>query len=82
MYAIARNEAERMKLAEKKRMWVQIGNDLEEDYKGTRNLLYSMAKNFRNKNNESSQAVKDANGDLLIEHEDIACRWGEHFDAL
>ena len=63
---------------------MQIGKKLEEDnnYKGTRSLLYSMAKNFRNKNNESSEAVKGANGDLLVEPEDIACRWWEYFDAL
>ena len=41
-----------------------------------------MAKNFRNRNNESSWAVKDENGNLLVEPEDIAYRWREYFDTL
>ena len=49
---------------------------------GTRKLLYSMAKNFRTKKNESSEVVKDANGDLLVDLEDIACRWRNHYDVL
>ena len=63
-----------MQLAAKKRMRVRIGKNLEEDYKGTRDLLYSMAKTFRNKNNESSKVVNDADRDLLVKLEDIACR--------
>jgi len=55
---------------------------LEEDYKGTRKVLYSMANNFGSKKNKSSEVVKDANGDLLVEPEDIACRWRKYFDAL
>jgi len=34
-----------VKLAEKDRIGVQIRKDLEEDYMGTRKVLYSMAKN-------------------------------------
>ena len=39
-YIIARNEAERVKLAKKNRMWVETGKNLEEkEYKRTRKLL-------------------------------------------
>ena len=41
-----------------------------------------MAKNFRNKTYESSEVVKDANGKLHVEPEDIACRWRKYFDVL
>ena len=61
---------------------MQIRKDIEEDYKGTRKVLYSMAKNVRNKKNESSEVVNDANGDLLVDLEDIVCRWRNYFDVL
>ena len=53
-----------------------------EDHKGTKKFLYTMAKNFRNKNSESSEAVKDKNGNLLVEHGDISDRWEEYFEQV
>ena len=41
-----------------------------------------MAKNFRNKNSESSEAVKDKNENLLVKPEDISERWEEYFEQL
>ena len=41
-----------------------------------------MAKNFINKNKESSEAVKYANRDLVVEPKDIACRWRKYSEAL
>ena len=81
-YVIARNEAERVKTAEKNKVWRQIGRDLEQDYKGTKKLLYSMAKSYRKVNKESSDTVKDKNGNLLVEQEAITARWQEYFNEL
>lgn len=81
-YTTARNEAEKIKRAEKVKVWRQIGKDLEEDHKGTKKLLYSMAKNFRSKNNQSSDTIKDKTGNLLVEPERIADRWREYFEGL
>ena len=81
-YVSARNEAERIKVGEKRKVWQQIGNDLKNDHEGTKKLLYSMAKNYRNANRDSSDAVKDTDGNLLVDPEAIAGRWREYFDGL
>ena len=81
-YVIARNEAERIKKEEKRRIYIKIGEDLKEDYKGTRKLLYSMAKNYRGKNKEITRTIKKDNGTLLTEPKEVAERWKEYFNDL
>ena len=43
-YVTARTDAERIKRAEKRNVWMKIGDNLREDHAGTMKLLYSMAK--------------------------------------
>ena len=81
-YVIARNEAERVKKDAKESCWKQIGTDLENDLHGTRKLLYSLAKNYRGKNSEVTYAIKDKQGNLLTQLEEIGTRWGEYFEEL
>ena len=81
-YVIARNEAERVKKDAKDSCWKQIGEDLENDLHGTKKLLYSLAKSYRGKNSEVTYAIKDKQGNLLTELEEIGTRWGEYFGEL
>ena len=73
-YVLARNRAEKVKNKEKNRLWGKIGEDLKADYAGTKKLLYSMAKNYRSSAEEQTYAIKDENGQLLVQPDDIA-RW-------
>ena len=55
---------------------------MKADHAGTRKLLYSMAKNYRNSANEQTYAIKDEDGQLLVQPDDISKRWKEYFDQL
>ncbi|XP_076036006.1 uncharacterized protein LOC143021968 [Oratosquilla oratoria] len=59
-----------------------IGNDLREDMEGTRKLLYNIARNYRKKKNEGAYAVKDENGVMLVETDQITERWKNSFENL
>ena len=63
-------------------MGKKIGRDLEEDYHGTRKLLYTMAKGYRKINKEKSYSLKDDQGNLLTELVDADRRWNEYFEGL
>ena len=81
-YEIARNRCEKVKEEAKNRVWENIGEDLKADHVGTKKLLYSMAKNYRNDSNEQGEAIKDPNGQLLVQEDDIANRWKDYFENL
>ena len=81
-YELARNRAGTVKKKEKNRVWKKIGEDLKADHSGTRKLLYSMAKNYRSSANEQTYAIKDEDGQLLVQPDDISKRWKEYFDQL
>lgn len=46
-YEAAKNEAERIKVRDKRDSWEKLGKELEEDMQGTRKLIYSIAKNCK-----------------------------------
>ena len=62
--------------------WKNIGEDLKKDMEGAKKLLFSLTKSYRERYNELSYAVKDRNGQLLIEPERIAELWREYFSEL
>ena len=63
-------------------MWEKIGEDLKADHAGTRKLLYSMAKNYRSSAKEQTYAIKDEDGQLLVQPDGFAKRCKEYFDQL
>ena len=81
-YVTLRNESKRTKRKVVDETWERIGRDLEEDYHGTRKLLYSMAKGYRKVNKEKSYSLKDDQNNLLTEPEDVDRRWNEYFEGL
>ncbi|XP_076067644.1 uncharacterized protein LOC143040436 [Oratosquilla oratoria] len=83
VYEDKRNNGEAIKRTAKEEMWIRIGQNIERDVQGTRKLLYSMAKNYRKGNNETTYAVKDKTGtELLTEPKEIEERWREYFEEL
>ena len=59
--------------------------DLEENLHGRKKLLYSLAKNYRERKivKELKQLqFTDKNNKLLTQHEEIGLWWKEYFDEL
>ncbi len=81
-YIEARNEAEHVKREAKKQAWEKIGDELEQDMQGTRKLIYSIAKNYRKREEPTARTIKDKEGTLLTEQEEIDERWREYFSDL
>ena len=63
-------------------MWEKIGDDLKADHVGTKKLLYLMTKNYRSSANEQTDAIKDQDGQLLVQSNGIGNRWRDYFDGL
>ncbi|XP_076030920.1 uncharacterized protein LOC143019109 [Oratosquilla oratoria] len=81
-YVRLRNVAKRTMRKVMRETWKRIGRDLEEDFHGTKKLLYSMAKGYRKVNKEKSFSLKDGQGNLLTKPEDVDRRWNEYFESL
>ena len=65
-------------------MWTQIGNDLQEDVRGTKKLLYSMSKAYKTRSNDKSKSttLKDDSGEIITGQKNVANRWAEYFQDL
>ena len=81
-YEEARNVAERVKRKAKKDTWEKLGEELEQDMEGTRKLIYSIAKNYRRKEESIVNTIKDKEGELLTDTYEIDQRWKEYFSEL
>ena len=81
-YKVLRNMVKTVKEMAKEESWNNIGNDLENEPTGTRKLIYKLAKAYRKGQTELTYAVKDKNGELLVEPDKIAERWKEYFQEL
>ena len=82
-YKESARAAERIKNQAKKASWIKIGQDLENDLQGTRKLIYSTARNYRNASQPPTYAIKNASGtNLLCEPQEIELRWKAYFESL
>ena len=81
-YKAACREAENVKRNAKKKVWEELGEKLEADYGGGRKLLYSIAKKYRKGGKEEVRTIKDKDGELLIDQDDIDDRWRQYFEEL
>lgn len=81
-YVEARNISDNTRKRLKKESWTKIGVDLENDMKGTRKLIYGLAKKYRTKVNNECPTVLSKNGERLVEEEEIDERWEEYFREL
>lgn len=81
-YVEARRESDRIKRMEKVNTWEKIGNELEEDVTGMRKLVFNIAKNYRKCSTPMARAVKDENGELIVNQGEIDERWKRFFEDL
>ena len=81
-YEFARSEAQRVKRGAKEESLRKIGEDLKSDFRGTGELLCSLANGYRRKRQFFSHAIKDKNEVQLTDSEEISERWKEYFCDL
>ena len=79
-----RNYVNQVKKRAQTQMWEQIGTDLKEDVQGTKKLLYSMAKAYKNRNDDKSKntSLKNKAGEIITGQSNILDRWIEYFKEL
>ena len=83
-YVKQRNYVNQVKKRARKGMWARIGNDLHEDVKGTKKLLYSMSKAYKTRSDGRSKntTLKDKSGVIITGQNNVANRWAEYFQEL
>ena len=57
-YMKQRNHVNQVKKWARKGMWTRIGNDLQEDVRETKKLLYSMSKAYKSRNDDKPKNTK------------------------
>ena len=65
-YEEKRKTVNQMRRRAKRDMWNKIGEDLEDDYEGTKKLMYSMAKRYRGFTRDKVKAIKNPDGNVLV----------------
>ena len=81
-YVAARRRAEEVKRREKRNAWERIGEDLQRDLTGTKKLIYKLANGYRKNKNAQTSSIKNKEGKLLVDQEDMNAAWGEYFSDL
>ena len=83
-YVKQRNYVNQVKKWARKGMWTRIGNDLQEDVRGTKKLLYSMSKAYKGRNYDKPKntTLKAESGEIITGQNNVSNRWAEYFQYL
>ena len=81
-YVEKRNRAEELKRIAKEQSWERIGEQLRQDMRGTKKLIYNISRKFKKGEAAASHAVKDKDGILQVEPERVQNRWREYYSEL
>ena len=83
-YVKQRNHVNQVKKWARKGMWTRIGNDLQEDVRGTKKLLYSMSKAYKSRNDDKPKntTLKAESGEIITGQNNVSNRWAEYFQNL
>lgn len=82
LYKNKRKEVKQMIKNAKQEEWVKFGNKLREDFTGNQKLFYSTLKQLRQKKSFILKNIKDKQGNLLTNEEEIMERWKEYFKEM
>ena len=66
----------------KKKAWEEFGRQLEGNFKMANKLFWKTVRHLRGKRSTTTQSVKDSEGNLLSNEQDILSRWKEYFEGL
>ena len=68
--------------ASKSNTWKEFGDKMERHSKDHQTLFYKVLKSLRSDKTANTNLIKDKNGELLSEGEEIIVRWREYFQEL
>ena len=80
-YVVERRNVDRLKRTLKEKAWKDLAEELKEDLKRNKKLIYKLSKSFRNPRNKCRNIV-DENGQIITEPEQINEKWTEYFTNL
>ena len=81
-YKVVRNEVKRAVRRAKKEADVRWGEKLVEDFSSNKKMFWREVKRTRKGPEVKEECVKDRNGQVLSESEEVCERWREYFDGL
>lgn len=84
-YEQYKNERKRVKqlVSEaKKKQWIEFGEKMETDSKGNQKLFYKTLKSLRKEKTPDVTNIKNKNGEMLTEDDEVMNRWREYFQDL
>lgn len=81
-YKEQRDRVKKLVRESKQRTWTEFGEKLEQDCKGNQKLFYKVLKNLRAKKNTDITAIRNEQGDLITDEQQITERWKQYFEKL
>ncbi len=81
-YKQKRDKTKKMVAEAKAKTWSDFGNQLESNYHSASKTFWQTIRRLRKGGQKSTRSVKDTNGKLLIQEEEILNRWKEYFADL
>ena len=83
-YVKQRNHVNQVKKQARKGMWTRLGNDQQEDARGTKKLLYSMPNEYKSRNDDKPKntILKAESGEIITGQHTVSNRWAEYFQNL
>lgn len=84
-YNIYKNERTKTKMlikTAKNEQWEKFGEKMEQDSKTNQKLFYKALKNMRTEKHQDTYFIKNKNGAVITEEEEIIQRWKEYYQEL
>lgn len=82
IYKRQRTAVKEMIASAKRRAWEEFGEKMERDSKGNQKLFFRVLKNLRRGKQGCMGRVRDRQGRIVNEEEEIMKRWREYFEEL
>jgi Reverse transcriptase (RNA-dependent DNA polymerase) len=81
-YNKQRKQVKKMVENAKRQNWTEFGHKLERDSKGNQKLFFRTIKTLRKGKKNEDICIKNLQGEVLTDEEEIMNRWKEHFQEL
>ena len=81
-YNEKKREMKRLYRREKRRKDASMGDNMTKNFAENKKLFWKEVKSVRQEEGQREEAVRDSNGQILIEEEAVNKRWAEYFEDL
>lgn len=82
LYKSERKKVKQMVLNQKENTWKEFGTKLERNSKENRKLFFKVMKELRTEKVYNKQQIRNKEGKILIQEQEVAQRWEEYFREL